>query len=133
MGSDMAVETIVGKVDLAANEPFSPGAIPLENFFPRLEPVQLTGDAAPEFIGVVDRFLVEALVLSESFDVGVAAEIRGRLEFALLVKDGIDAGGLRRCSNRFLGHGVNLGLEQIEYSRWCRSFSAGRTALRNTA
>jgi len=53
-GEDVAVEAVVGEIDLAADEPFGPGGIPLEDFVPFFEPVQFAGDAAPEFVGIVD-------------------------------------------------------------------------------
>ena len=39
-GVDVAVEAVVGEIDLAADKPFRPRAIPLENLVPFLEPVQ---------------------------------------------------------------------------------------------
>src|SRR5581483_6638755 len=58
----------------------------------------------PEGVGIVDGFLVEALVFFETFDVGVAAELRGRLELALLLKNRIDVHrlGIDDC---FISHG----------------------------
>jgi len=99
----VAVETVVGQVDLAADKPFGPRAIPFENFVPRLEPVQLVGDAAPEFVGVVDRFFVNAFVLGEALHLSVSAEFCGRLEAALLLQDGIDAAGLE-IGDSSIGH-----------------------------
>src|SRR6266853_4332445 len=93
-GVDVAVEAVVGKIDLASDEPLGPGEIPLENLVPLLEPMQLAGDAAPELVGIVHRFFVEALVLFEALDVSLLAEFRRRREAALLLQDGIDAAGL---------------------------------------
>ena len=102
-GGDVAIEAVVGEVDLAADKPFRPRAIPFENLVPLLEPVQFAGDPRPEFVRVVDRFLVEALVFFEALDVGLLAEFRGRFELALLVQDGIDIGGLG-IDDGFIGH-----------------------------
>src|SRR5216684_5149511 len=93
-GLDVAVEAVVGEIDLASDKPLGPRAIPFENFVPLLEPMQFAGDAAPELIGIVDRFLVEPLIFGEALDVSVLTEFGGRLEAALLLKDGIDAAGL---------------------------------------
>ena len=90
----MTVEAVVGKIDLASDEPLGPGAIPFENFVPFLEPVEFGGNFAPKLVGIIDRLLIEALVLGESFDVSVAAEFGGRVEAALLLEDGVDATGL---------------------------------------
>src|ERR1700722_665978 len=94
-GLHVAVEAVVREVDLAADKPLGPRAIPFENFVPFLEPVQLIGDTAPELVGIVNRFLVKALVFSEAFNVRMLAELGGRWERALLLKNGIDATGLK--------------------------------------
>ena len=116
-GGDVPVEAVVGEVDLAADKPFRPWAIPFENLVPLLEPVQLAGDARPEFVRVVDRFFVETLVFFEALDVGVLAELRRRIEPSLLVQDGIDVGalGLRSLGidNGFVGHDENLDAEEF--------------------
>jgi hypothetical protein len=93
-GEDVAVETVVGEIDLASYEPFSPRGIPVEDFVPLLEPVEFAGHAAPEFVGIGDRFLVEVLVFFEALDVGVAAEFRWGIEFSIFLKNGINAAGL---------------------------------------
>ena len=68
-GRDVAVEAVVGEIDLAADEPFCPGTIPLENLVPLLEPVQFAGDPRPELFRLLDRLLVNALVFREALDV----------------------------------------------------------------
>src|SRR5258708_33346463 len=93
-GLDVAVEAVVGEIDLAADEPLGPWAIPFENFVPLLEPMQFAGDAAPELVGIVDGFLVETLVFGEVLDVSLPGEFGGRVEAALFLKDGIGAAGL---------------------------------------
>src|SRR5580692_12586467 len=92
---NMAVEAVVGKIDLAADEPPGPRQIPLEDFVPLLEPMQLAGDTAPEFAGFGDRFVVEVFVFIAALNMSTAAEFGGRLEAALLLKNGIDAAGRR--------------------------------------
>src|ERR1017187_5637527 len=46
-GGDVAIEAVVGEVDLATGEPFRPGTTPFEHLVPSLEPVDLTGDFRP--------------------------------------------------------------------------------------
>src|SRR5260370_37556351 len=89
-GLDVAVEAVVGEIDLAADEPLGPWAIPFENFVPLLEPMQFAGDAAPELVGIVDGFLVETLVFGEDLDVSLPGEFGGGLRAALFLMDGID-------------------------------------------
>src|SRR5580704_1320544 len=93
-GLNVAVEAVVGEIDLSADEPFRPWRIPLEDFVPLLEPVQFAGYAAPELFGIVHRFFVKVLVFFEALDVSVLAEFGRGLEAALLLKNGIDAAGL---------------------------------------
>ena len=93
-GLHMAVEAVVGEIDLASDEPFGPREIPLEDVVPFFEPVQFAGDAAPEFVGLVHRFFVEALVFLDALDVSVLAEFWRRRKAALLLQNGIDAAGL---------------------------------------
>src|SRR5262249_6443570 len=89
--------------DFAADKPFCPGTIPLGNLIPFPEPMQFSGDAAPEMIGLVDRFAVELLVFREAPDVGLLTELGGRLEFALLLQNGVDICGLR-IDDSLVGH-----------------------------
>jgi hypothetical protein len=55
--------------------------------------VQFIGDAAPEFVGLLDGFAIQSIVLLRGLDVSVLAEVLGALEHALFLQDGIDAGG----------------------------------------
>src|SRR5579862_8798278 len=75
----VAVEAVIGKVDLSADKPLRPRAIPFENFCPRLEPVQFTSDLRPEFVGILDRPLIELLALGQRLNVRIAAEFGARL------------------------------------------------------
>ena len=86
------------EIQLAADEPFGPGHVPVEDLGPRLEPVELARDAAPEGFGVAVGFFVEALVVGHAGDMGVGAELRWRRENALLVQAGLDIGG-RLCGH----------------------------------
>ena len=86
----MTVETVIAEVGFAADEPLGPGQIPLENLVPGLEPVQLFGDAGPEFFGVFNGLLVEGFVLFEALDVGLGAELRGRRKDAVFAQGGVE-------------------------------------------
>src|SRR5271170_1519611 len=48
----MAVEAVVGDVELTAYEPFGVGRVPVQDFFGRLEPVEEFGLFAPEGFGI---------------------------------------------------------------------------------
>src|SRR5215831_9273721 len=102
-GGDVAIEAVVGEVDFSADKPLGPWAVPFEHIVPLLEPVQFVGNAGPELVGVVDRFLIEALVFVEALYVRLAAKFRGALELTLLVKNGINVAGLR-VHDSFIGH-----------------------------
>jgi hypothetical protein len=56
------VEAIVGGVELAADEPLGPRYFPLQDFFPRFEPVQLRGRFGPEGLGFL-RAALKTLTL----------------------------------------------------------------------
>ncbi len=54
MREKMAVQAIVGDVDLGAGKPAGVGRIPLQDVGPFFEPVNLAGgDFAPEFLGIL--------------------------------------------------------------------------------
>ena len=120
---NVAVETVIRKIDLAADEPLCPGTIPFENLVPLFEPVQFGGNARPELVGVVDRFLVELFVLGETFDVRMLRELSGRFELALLLQDGVDVGG-SRVNKCFVGHDERT-------SAWRNDCACGPIGARN--
>src|SRR6266550_1480868 len=82
----VAIETVVRDIDLAAHEPFRPGVVPLQDFVPLLEPVQFFRDASPELFRLLDGFAVDTLVLFETLDVRLLAEMIRTLEFSLLIE-----------------------------------------------
>ena len=61
----VAVETVVGDVELAAHEPLGVRRLPLERLLPRLEPGQLLRALLPEPYGVPRRLAVDRLALHE--------------------------------------------------------------------
>jgi hypothetical protein len=104
----VAVEAVVGEVDLTAGKPFGPGRIPLQHAVPFLKPVQVLGDTSPEFFGVFDGFLVEVFVFLEGFYVGFPREVRGgsnlrsscRMESMLVSVGSVALSAMRASSNR---------------------------------
>src|ERR1700687_5130936 len=111
-GFDMAIQAVIREVDLAPDEPFRPRAIPFENLVPLLEPVKFAGNPRPEFVGVVDGFLVEMLVFVQRLDVGLFAELGRRLELALLIQNGIDVRALI-IDHSFIGHNEHLDADEL--------------------
>src|SRR5674476_350051 len=62
-GGEVAVNAVIGGVDLAAGEPFGEGRIPLENVGPLLKPVQLLfGQFAPKLLGIFGGSLVKGAI-----------------------------------------------------------------------
>src|SRR5436305_3218010 len=115
MRCHVPIEAVVREIELAAHEPLRPGAIPFQNLVPLLEPVQLARDTRPERVGIVNRLLIEPLVLREVLDMGLRRKFRRALELALLLQNGIDIGG-SRINDGFIGHGEDLNAEEL-YSR----------------
>ena len=102
-GLDMAVDAVVGEVELSPYKPLSPRAVPLQHPVPLFEPVQLAGHARPEFIRIVYRLFVQAFIFVHAFDVRLLAELGWRGELSLLLQDGVDVGGVG-IDDGFLGH-----------------------------
>src|SRR5262249_18793347 len=76
----VAVDTVVGHVELAADEPLRVRRLPLEALLPRPEPRELTGPLLPELHRVPLRLGVDRLLVHH----GVLRERLGRGELALL-------------------------------------------------
>ena len=74
-GGDVPVETVMREVELAADEPFRPRDVPLENLLPWLEPVELASRCRPRRFGVAFGFGVEALVVGDALDMRLRAEV----------------------------------------------------------
>src|SRR5262249_24043603 len=89
-GLNLAVETVVGEIDLAVEEPLSPGQVPFQDFVPFLEPVQLAGNVGPELFRIGRRSIVELLVLGHALYPSMLAELHRRVELAGFAKDGLD-------------------------------------------
>src|SRR5215467_1754453 len=125
-GLDMAVEAVVGKIQLSAEEPFRPGVVPVENLVPFLEPVQIFGDATPEFFGLLDGLVIDALVVFEALEMRASAELFGWLELSLLLKDGVNV-----CSRQrgLVGHAEPLDMNSNDCRILCDGAAAGPMTL----
>jgi hypothetical protein len=82
----VAVETVVGGVDLASREPAMVRGVPLEDALPRLEPVEPLGLRLPPGVGILGRLLVDRGVLR----VGLLDELGRRLERATFLEQRLD-------------------------------------------
>ncbi len=89
-GGDVAVQAVVRKVQLPAQEPFRERQLPFQHAIPRLEPVQFARDLGPETFRIVFRFLIQALVFGPALDLCPGAELVGGLKDALFVQNGIN-------------------------------------------
>src|SRR6266446_5682726 len=81
----VAIQTVVGKIDLAADEPLSPGGFPLQDLVPLLEPVQFLGGAGPEFFWLLYRLFIESFIFGQALYLSLPRKLRTGLESALLV------------------------------------------------
>jgi hypothetical protein len=84
-GGDVAVQAVVGNVQLAPDEPFGEGQLPFEHAVPRLEPVQFARDLGPETFRVFGGLLIQAIVVGPAPDLGPGAELVGRFKNAPFV------------------------------------------------
>src|SRR3954454_5532415 len=65
---EMAIEAILGNVQLPADEPFRERRLPLQDFFPPARPEELARLARPELFRIVNRFAMQPPVLVEASD-----------------------------------------------------------------
>src|SRR5207245_8884435 len=79
----VAVEAVIGEIDLAADEPLRPGIVPFQYLVPLLEPVQLHADPTPEFFGLLNRFAVTALLLFRTPALRAPTTIYRRVKLAV--------------------------------------------------
>ena len=91
---EMRVEAVVRGVGFAADEPMGEWFLPIEDFGEGLEPVQLSGEMAPEFFEIGGGFVPELFVVGEGFYLGFGGELgRGGKEAGFL-HDGIELASL---------------------------------------
>ncbi len=86
-GFDVAIQAVIGDVAFCADKPLRPWIIPLQDFLPRREPLQLFGGSAPKCFRVCDRLFVLGLVV---FDIGCSYRLRGRLVRPTFLQQGLD-------------------------------------------
>jgi hypothetical protein len=86
----MAIEAVLGNVELGANKPLCKRRPPIENFCPLLAPEQIGGLFRPKLFGGLDRLCVSFLVLSEGTDARAFDKLLRRLENAFLDQVGLD-------------------------------------------
>ena len=110
-GLYVTIQAVVREIDPAADKPFCPRAIPLENLVPGLEPVQFAGDTRPKLLGLVNRLFIKMLVFLKCLNVSLLAEFRRTFELALLIQNGIDVRALS-VDHSFIGHEKNLDAEE---------------------
>src|SRR2546421_1172076 len=82
----VAIETVVGDVELAAHEPLGVWRLPVERLLPRLEPGELLRALLPEPYGIPGRLAVERLALHERS----LHELLGRGKLALFLEQRLD-------------------------------------------
>src|ERR1043166_3388410 len=92
MGLYVTVETVIGKINLAAGEPLCPGAIPFQNFVPFPEPMQFFGDTRPEFLRLIHGFTINPLVVVGGLYMRLRTEELRAFKLALLLKHRVYAG-----------------------------------------
>ena len=82
LGGQMPVEAVIADIQFPPGKPFQfrLAEIPFRNLVPLLIPVEKVGLLAPELVGIVDRLLVEFLILLHSLDIGLLLDLLGRLK-----------------------------------------------------
>src|ERR1017187_7177577 len=93
-GGDVAIEAVVGEVDLATGEPFRPGTTPFEHLVPSLELNQWISPAifAQYPSGTFLASSIQALVFLHAPNVSMAPELVRRFEDAIPGQDRFDIG-----------------------------------------
>ena len=72
----MSIDAVGSNVQLSPDEPFGVRRLPLEDFSPRCDPIELLGFFGPERFRIATGFVVDA----GRRNVGAARELRWRLE-----------------------------------------------------
>ncbi len=98
--AQMPVEAVLRDVELAADEPFRERRLPLERLLGLLPPVEILGQVAPEFLGLLDRFFPHRSVLLHAADARPFDEALGRFEDAVLDEVRLDVHRRGRVGGR---------------------------------
>lgn len=99
---EMAVEAVLGGVQLSADKPIGIRELPVEDLGPFFKPVEFLGLAGPEFVRALHRLGMELPVLGYILDPGFFRKLGGRLENAVLNKMGLDVLGHSMEGVKFL-------------------------------
>ena len=83
---DVAVQAVVGDVELAPREPLGEGRVPLQHVVPGLRPAQALRMAGPPGLGVLVRLVVDGFVARQR----IGAERLRRRERAVLAEPVLD-------------------------------------------
>src|SRR5438477_11707462 len=67
-GLNMAIETIVGEIELASGEPLGPREIQLQNVVPFFEPIKFLGNTSTELLRLLYGLAANAIVLLQTFN-----------------------------------------------------------------
>ena len=65
----MAIDAVVTEIGFSADKPLRERFLPIEDFFPRFEPMELIRDFPPKFLRIAERFTMEFFVLGEALEV----------------------------------------------------------------
>ena len=127
-GLNMAIETIVGEIELASGEPLGPRAIPLQNVVPFFEPMQFLGNTSPELFRLLYGLAVNALVLFQTFNMRLLAEVFGAFKLPPLLQNGIDVG---RClgSGGLIRHSLFLAGLELVRNGFARRFYCDKAGM----
>src|SRR5438876_3073791 len=127
-GLKVAIKAVVGEIDLAAGEPLGPRAIPLKNSVPLFEPMQFLGNTSPELFRLLYGLAVNALVLFQTFDMRLLAEVFGAFKLPPLLQNGID---VCRClgSGGLIRHSLFLAGLELVRNGFARRFYCDKAGM----
>ena len=81
LGGYMSIDAVRGDVELAVDKPLGAWRLPLQHFFPRLDPVEMTRLLGPERFRISTSFVVNV----EGRNVGAARELRRGFELPVFL------------------------------------------------
>src|SRR5579883_1280582 len=90
----MAIETIIGSIDLAANKPLSKRCLPLYDLSPLLEPCQFFCLLCEKFLGVFNGSAIHFLILRHRGNARLLRKFLAWLEEPFLGKNRFNRRGL---------------------------------------
>ena len=81
-GVRVAIDAVVGDVQLAADEPFGPGHVPVQHLLPGREPIELPGFVGPERLGIARGTIIDGGIAG----IGLPAKLLGGRESSALLE-----------------------------------------------